>query len=95
VNELPTHADRLWRLCGLVCMQDLVRLHRVHSALASRGIDALPADRSVCPWRAARGFGPPRILVRPRDLMYARRVVYAAGVDTWPGDPSEHERPQA
>jgi hypothetical protein len=74
-------------LCELVRMDDLEQLRRVRCALQTHGIDAHVADGSYGPWRQVRGFGPPRLMVRQRDLVYARWVAHAMGVDAWP-DPS-------
>ena len=70
-------------LCELHRLDDQQVLSDVALLLEARGIDAdvwpETARRSV-PW-ASRSS---RLMVRCRDLVYARWVAAAAGLDTWP-----------
>ena len=81
-------------LCELVRMDDPELLRRVKCALETRGIDAHIGDGSYGPWRQVRGFGPPRLMVRRRDLIYARWVAHTVGVDAWPDQPSAGDSPR-
>ena len=70
-------------LCELCRLDDYEVLSDVALLLEARGIDAdvwpEKARRSV-PW-ASRSS---RLMVRCRDVVYARWVAAAAGLDTWP-----------
>ncbi len=71
-------------LCELLRGDDLERLFDVRQAPRRRGIDA-----QVWGDWAGRGGARPhvmRLMVERRDLVYARWVAYAAGVDAWPDD---------
>jgi hypothetical protein len=80
-------------LCELVRLNDLGRLYDVKHALESRGIEALVCLGWLGGRRLAQGSGKPRLLVRQQDLVYARWVAHAVGVDAWPDDdePGEGE----
>ena len=73
------------RVCVLVTLNDLERLYAVKHALEARGIEVLvsggPASRLL-----NMASSTPRLLVRERDLVYARWVAHAAGVDALPDD---------
>ena len=76
-------------LCELFHGDDLEQLFDVRQALAARGIDA-----QVWGDWAGRGGARPhvmRLMVERRDLVYARWVAYAAGVDAWPDDAGSTE----
>jgi hypothetical protein len=70
-------------LCELHRLDDYEVLSDVALMLEDRGIEAdvwpEKARRSV-PW-ASRSS---RLMIRCRDLVYARWVAAAAGLDTWP-----------
>ena len=72
-----------YELCELHRLDDYEVLSDVALLLEARGIDAdvwpEKARRSV-PW-ASRSS---RLMVRCSDLVYARWVAAAAGLDTWP-----------
>ena len=71
-------------LCELFRDDDLERLFDVRQSLAARGIDA----QVWGDWAGHGGVRPHvmRLMVGRRDLVYARWVAYAAGVDAWPDD---------
>ena len=71
-------------LCELFRGDDLEQLYDVRQALSARGVDA-----QVWGDWAVRGSLRPhvmRLMVGRRDLVYARWVACAAGVDTWPDE---------
>lgn len=89
--------DTTATFCELATLDDLGRLYAVKEALETHGIEAFvegdPAS-GVFHLRSTRS----RILVRRRDLVYARWVAHAAGVDVWPdaaSDDSDLGHPQA
>ena len=71
-------------LCELFRGDDLERLFDVRQSLAARGIDA----QVWGDWAGHGGVRPHvmRLMVGRRDLVYARWVAYAAGIDAWPDD---------
>ena len=71
-------------LCELFRGDDFEQLFDVRQALAARGIDA----QVWGDWAGRGGLRPHvmRLMVERRDLVYARWVAYAAGVDAWPDD---------
>jgi len=71
-------------LCELFRGEDIERLFDVRQALAARGVDA----QVWGDWPGHRGVRPHvmRLMVGRRDLVYARWVAYAAGVDAWSDD---------
>jgi hypothetical protein len=72
-------------LCELVRLNDLERLYRVKHALEARGVWAeIWGDGWACRMRYARANPELRLMVRRRDLVCARWVAHAAGLDTWP-----------
>ncbi len=71
------------KLCELHRLDDYEVLSDVALLLEARGIDAdvwPEKARRSAPW-ASRSS---RLMVRCRDLVYARWVAAAAGLDTWP-----------
>ena len=82
------------KICELHRLGDLKRLYGVELALQARGIETdVWGERGGL--RSARGSGMSRLMVPCRDLVYARWVAYAAGLDTWPEEPSTGEGSQA
>jgi hypothetical protein len=79
------------RLHELVRLDDLERLYKVKLALESRGIEAAVWGRPSGRWRLPEPSGEPRLMVRQRDLVYARWVAHAAGLDVWPDAPDAGE----
>ncbi len=77
-------------MCELHRLDDLGRLSEVEWLLQARGIetDIWPENRGRRGFRARRGL---RLMVECRDLVYARWVASAAGLDTWPQEPGEGE----
>jgi hypothetical protein len=78
--------DDPYAVCELCRLEDLDRLSEVEWLLESRGIEAdiwPETGKRAVPW-AARSS---RLMVRCRDLVYARWVAAAAGLDTWPPAP--------
>jgi hypothetical protein len=75
--------DERTALCALVGGDDLELMYRVVHALEARGVEAfVMGDPAI----SARSRKPttPSVVVRRRDLVYARWVAWAAGVDAWP-----------
>lgn len=73
-------------LCELHRLDDYEVLSDVALILEARGIDAdvwPEKGMRAVPW-ASRSS---RLMVRCRDLVYARWVSAAAGLDTWPDPP--------
>ncbi len=79
-------------LCELVHLSDIERLYDVKQALAARGVDAEVWGNWSGSWHDAGGSSRLRLMVRQQDLVYARWVAYAAGVDAWPDESSDVER---
>jgi hypothetical protein len=77
-------------LCELYRADDSELLYRVAKALEARGIGSDFRGRPGI-WRAARASGKSALVVPCRDLVYARWVAYAAGVNTWPKESSTSE----
>lgn len=78
--------EAAWALSELVCLDDLDLLYRVKHALEARGLDTLVlGDPSS--WDFYRKPTRPRLLVRRRDLVYARWIADTLGVDAWPEQP--------
>ena len=75
------------RVCELLSLTDLERLYRVKHALEAHGIEALISGGPSSHFMRMSG-AVPRLLVLERDLVYARWVAHAAGVDAWPDEPS-------
>ena len=70
-------------LCELHRLADLDQLSELERALASRGIEAdIWGDARA--WSSFRGSRESRLMVRCRDLVYARWVAAGLGLDTWP-----------
>ena len=72
-------------LCELHRLDDASALGAAAAALESRGIEAdvWPAGtRRSTPWAADAW----RLMVRCRDVVYARWIAAAAGLDTWPDE---------
>ncbi len=69
-------------MCELHSLDDLGLLSEVEWLLQARGIetDIWTQRNGRAPW-ASRTL---RLMVRCRDLTYARWVASAAGLDTWP-----------
>ena len=78
-------------LCVLVRLDDIERLYDVKEALTARGVDAEVWGS----WSGGRhngeGSGRLRLMIRQRDLVYARWIAYAAGVDVWPDERGDDE----
>ena len=78
------------RPCELARLNDPDRLYDVQRALVARGIEAEVWDAEGGA-RRRRGVAPElRLMVRRQDLVYARWVAHAAGLDTW-RDASDEE----
>jgi hypothetical protein len=82
-TEDPDEPDDARRLCELHRMDDDGQLSALEQLLEARGIvaDVWPADEGGRMLRSSRSS---RLMVRCRDLVYARWVAYSAGLDTWP-----------
>jgi len=78
--------EDLGELVELVRLRDIERIYDVKQALAARGVCSDVWGNWLGSWRDAGGEVTLRLMVRPRDLVYARWVAYAAGVDTWPDE---------
>jgi len=73
-------------VCELCRLDDVHRLSEVEWLLEARGIEAdiwPEKSRRAVPWASRTS----RLMVRCRDLVYARWVAAAAGLDTWPQEP--------
>jgi hypothetical protein len=71
------------RPCELARLNDPDRLYDVQRALAARGIEAEVWDLEGGA-RRRKGIAPYlRLMVRRQDLVYARWVAHAAGLDAW------------
>jgi len=72
-----------WQMCELHDFDDLLRLSEMERLLEARGIetDVWPGNRGR---RTLWAYRTSRLMVRCRDLVYARWVVYSAGLDAWP-----------
>jgi hypothetical protein len=80
------------RMCELVSLDDVEQLYDIKDALESRGVYAEVQGAQLGGWRRARARQTQRLVVRQRDLVYARWVAAAAGIDTWPDDADESRR---
>ena len=78
------------RICELHRLDDASALGDAAAALEQHGIDAdvrpVRAQR-LTPWAADAW----RLMVRCRDVVYARWVAAAAGLDTWPNEEDAEE----
>ena len=78
--------DDRYEVCELCRLGDVERLFEVRRLLEARGIDAdvwPEKSRRSVPW-ASRSS---RLMVYCRDLVDARWVASAAGLDVWPREP--------
>ena len=82
-------------LCELVRLNNLGRLYGVKHALEAHGIAAEIWRDGMGGKRFAGGSAKPRLMIGQRDLVYARWVACAAGLDTWPDAPGENEESEA
>ena len=73
-------------MCELVSLNSLERIYDVKRALERRGIAAEVYGQVLGARRYAQGSGRLRLMVQQRDLVYARWVSNAAGVDAWPDE---------
>jgi hypothetical protein len=80
------------RMCELLSLDDVEQLYDLKDALESRGVYAEVLGIQSGGWRRARVREAQRLVVRQRDLVYARWVAAAAGIDTWPDDPDDARR---
>ena len=72
-------------ICELHRLDNVERLSEVERALEARGVQAdIWGDSGV--WRPFRGRRQSRLMVRCRDLVYARWVAMAFGLDAWPAE---------
>jgi hypothetical protein len=77
------------RMCELLSLEDIEQLYDIKDALESRGVYAEVQGIQAGGWRRAKARAVQRLVVRQRDLVYARWVAAAAGIDTWPDDADE------
>jgi hypothetical protein len=74
-------------LCELVRLGDLSRLYELKARLQQR---AVPAEVQTDWIFGVRGYRRStrslRLMVRSRDLVYARWILSEAGLDVWPTD---------
>jgi hypothetical protein len=78
------------RLCELHRLGDAAALGDVAQALELHGVEAdvwAVPGRRLTPWAS----GAWRLMVRCRDVVYARWIAAAAGLDTWPDDETGEE----
>ncbi len=80
------------RMCELVSLDDIEQLYDIKDALESRGVYAEVHGAQSGGWRRAGVRQRQRLVVRQRDLVYARWVAAAAGIDTWPDDADDARR---
>ncbi len=80
--------DDPFKMCELTRLDDVDRLSEVGSVLEARGIetDIWPEKRKG-PWLLPWSSRTSCLMVRCRDVVYARWVASEAGLDTWPDDP--------
>jgi len=77
--------DERSELCELHRLKDATPLATVAQVLEARGIEAdvwPENDKHLIPWSS----GTWRLMVRCRDVVYARWVAAAVGLDTWPDE---------
>jgi hypothetical protein len=82
-------------LCELARLNDLGRLYDVKHALEARGIEAMVWGDWAGGKCYVAGSGKPRLMVRRRDLVYARWIAYSVGIDAWPDEPGLDEASEA
>jgi hypothetical protein len=68
--------------CELLRLDDVVRLYGLRRALEARDIAAEVWREEWGGWRSARG-GASRLMVPRHDVVYARWVAAASGLDDW------------
>ena len=78
------------KICELHRLDDLKLLYGVELALQARGIETDVWGEPGGLY-SGRGSGKSRLMVPCKDLVYARWVAYAAGLDTWPEEPGTDE----
>ncbi len=79
--------DRVVKMCELCCLDDVERLSRVEWILRTHGIRS-----AIWPLSSSRtrlGLVGMRLVVACPDLLRARWVASAAGLDTWPQEAAE------
>ena len=77
------------RPCELTRLNDPDRLYEVQRALTARGVEAEVWDVERGARRRKGVALELRLMVRRQDLVYARWVAHAAGLDTWRDAPDE------
>ena len=82
------------RMCELLSLDALEQLYDLKDVPESRRVHAEVRTPRVGGWHRARGREQQRLVVRQRDLVYARWVAAAAGIDTWP-DETDDAQPGA
>jgi hypothetical protein len=75
-------------LCELVRLGDIEQIYDVKQALEARGVVAEVWGNWTGSWHDL-GSHKLRLMVRRQDVVYARWIAYAAGVDVWPDGPDE------
>ena len=63
---------------------DVEDVYRLRDALALRGLEAQVLGAGGCGPRGLTSWRELRLMVQERDLVYARWILAAAGVDCWP-----------
>ena len=79
------------RPCELTRLSDSDRLYHVQRALVARGVEAEVWDLEGGARRRKGVASDLRLMVRCRDLVYARWVAHAAGLDTWRDAPLDEK----
>ncbi len=82
-------------LCEVISVEKLGRLYEIKEALEKRGIYVEIRRDVAGNVRRVRDHRAPRLMVRERDLVYARWIAYAAGLDPWTDDRKEDEQEPA
>jgi hypothetical protein len=69
----------------LARLESLERAYDLKCALSARGLQALVADRRSGAWCGA-GQTTHIVVIRQRDLVYARWIADSIGIDAWPAE---------
>jgi hypothetical protein len=71
--------------CEILRLDDVVRLYYLKRSLEARGVAAEVWCEDWGGWRSARSSAS-RLMVPRHDVVYARWVVAASGLDGWRGE---------
>ena len=78
-------------VCEIWRSDDVEGIYRLRDALALRGLEAQVLGAGGRGLRGLPSWSELRLMVQERDLVYARWILSAAGVDCWPEPRDERD----